>query len=132
MTMTRSMNPIIRCHRMGYRRRLVMLLIVSALAMGCRTTQSPRRQVEDSTITAQIKTKLAADVRLSSLTNIDVNTTNGMVTLSGQVESEDVKNRAVEAVRAVQGVVRVDDNLQVETAVVPEHEQPAGLAPPKK
>src|ERR1035437_4567893 len=37
------------------------------LAAGCTTTQSPRQQVQDSRITAQVKAKIAADVNLSTL-----------------------------------------------------------------
>ena len=62
-------------------------------------------------------------MRPSSLTNIDVNTTNGVVTLTGQVETEDIKHRAEEVARAVPGVLRVENNLQVERAGGTEHEQ---------
>ena len=80
---------------------------------GCRTTTSAGRQIDDAGIKAAVKAKLAADVRLSTLTNVDVNSTNGVVTLSGQVHTVDEKRFAGEVARGVDGVVRVNNELQV-------------------
>jgi hyperosmotically inducible periplasmic protein len=91
----------------------VMSSCILMFAEGCNSSQAPDRQVSDSQITTQVKVKLASDVRPSSLTNIDVNTTNGVVILAGQVESSDVKRSAETVAAAVPGVVQVDDNLQV-------------------
>jgi BON domain len=74
---------------------------------GCNTEQSPKRQLSDAQITAQIKAKLASDVRASSIANIQVNTTNGVVTLAGQVEGENVKHSAETVAASVPGVVPV-------------------------
>ena len=109
---------------------LIALLATTVLTTGCGTAQSPRRQVEDTKITAQVKAKLASDVTPSSVTNIEVNTTNGVVTLAGQVESEDVKSRAEEVTRSVDGVVSINNNLQVEATGTSKQEQP-GTSPPQ-
>jgi hypothetical protein len=90
------------------------------LAVGCRTNESPEKQVDDVQITAQVKSKLAADVGLSTVTNISVNSTNGIVTLAGQVDSAEIKAKAEAAARSVPKVVRVIDNLQVASSEVPE------------
>jgi len=82
-------------------------------ANACKTTTSAGRQVDDAGIKAAVKAKLAADVRLSTLTNVDVNSTNGIVTLSGQVHNMDEKRLAGEVARGVDGVVRVNNELQV-------------------
>jgi len=99
---------------------VVLSMAVSApIAMfseGCNTVESPNHQVSDLQITTQVKAKLASDVRPSSLTNIDVNTTNGVVTLAGQVESAEVKHDAEKVTASVHGVVRVNNNLQVNSA----------------
>lgn len=87
---------------------------IAIFAQGCNTVQPPRTQVSDSQITTQVKSKLASDVGPSSLTNIDVNTTNGVVTLAGQVESSDVKHHAETVTASVPGVVKVNNNLQVD------------------
>jgi osmotically-inducible protein OsmY len=92
------------------------LASIAVLAEGCNTVQPPNRQVSDLQITTQVKSKLASDVRASSLTNIDVNTTNGVVTLSGEVENADVKHSAETVTASVPGVVRVNNNLQVDPA----------------
>ena len=87
---------------------------MAIFAVGCNTVQAPNRQVSDVQITTQVKAKLASDVRASSLTNIDVNTTNGVVTLAGQVETAEVKHSAETVAASVPGVVRVNNNLQVD------------------
>jgi osmotically-inducible protein OsmY len=92
------------------------LLAIAAITVGCNTSEPPNQQMKDLQITAQVKTKLASDVRASSLTNIDVNTTNGVVTLAGQVENPGVKHSAESVAGAVAGVVRVNNNLQVASA----------------
>jgi osmotically-inducible protein OsmY len=92
---------------------LTALFSIALFANGCNTVQPPARQATDAQITTQVKAKLASDVRASSLANIDVNTTNGVVTLAGEVESPEVRSKAEAAVASVSGVVRVNDNLQV-------------------
>jgi osmotically-inducible protein OsmY len=85
-----------------------------ALALtGCNTVQPPRQQFSDAEITTQVKTKLASDVNPSSVANIHVSTTNGIVTLSGAVESGEVKGRADSVTKSVTGVMHVNDELQV-------------------
>jgi hyperosmotically inducible protein len=93
--------------------RLLLLLPILALLSGCRTNESPEDQVNDLEITTQLKSKLASDVGLSSMTNIAVNSTNGVVTLSGQVDSEGAKTKAEALAKAVPKVVRVVNNIQV-------------------
>ena len=97
---------------------LAMATVASVAMFGesCNTEQPPNRQFSDAQITTQVKTKLASDVRASSITNIQVNTTNGVVTLAGQVESEAVKHSAQTVAASVPGVVRVNNNLQVDSA----------------
>jgi hyperosmotically inducible protein len=91
----------------------VAVLVLVAFVASCKTTTSPGRQVDDAAIKTAVKAKLAADVKLSTLTNIDVNSTNGVVTLSGQVRDESDRVAAVAVARSVDGVVRVNNELQV-------------------
>ena len=97
---------------------LILAVIASAVIFGagCNTAQTPGQQVTDAQITTQVKSKLASDVRASSPTNIDVNTTNGVVTLAGQVENAEMKRSAETIAASVPGVLRVNDNLQVAPA----------------
>ena len=89
------------------------LVLMLGLLGACKTTTSAGRQIDDAGIKTAVKAKLAADVRLSTLTNVDVNSTNGVVTLSGQVRTADERRLAGEVARGVDGVVRVNNELQV-------------------
>jgi osmotically-inducible protein OsmY len=92
----------------------ILLALLLALALfACRTNESPEGQANDLQITAHVKSKLASDVGLSTVTNISVNSTNGVVTLAGQVNSTEAKVRAEAAAASVPMVVRVVNNIQV-------------------
>jgi osmotically-inducible protein OsmY len=92
---------------------LLLLTLGCTLLISCRTNETPRAQVDDLQIMAQAKSKLVSDVGLSSVTDISVNSTNGVVTLSGQVDSAAVKEKAEATVKSVPKVVRVVNSLQV-------------------
>ena len=98
--------------------QVALLVVLSAASVAgtsaCRTTQSAGKQVDDAGIKVAVKAKLAKDVRFSTLTNIEVNSTNGVVTLAGQVKSEADRAAAAEIARSVEGVVKVNNELQVE------------------
>jgi hyperosmotically inducible protein len=91
---------------------LSALLLAASLA--CRTNETPEAQVKDARIAATVKAKLASDLKPQTLTNVAVNATNGVVTLSGLVSSAEEKRRAEEIARSVEGVVRVNNDLQVQ------------------
>jgi hyperosmotically inducible protein len=91
----------------------IAVLVLVGFVASCKTTSSPGRQVDDAAIKTAVKAKMAADVRLSTLTNIEVNSTNGVVTLSGQVGSESDRAQAAAVARSVDGVVKVNNELQV-------------------
>ena|SRR5579862_3445568 len=99
----------------GMRKILSLLLLAlgCGLMIGCQTDETPRAQVDDLKITAQVKEKLAADVGLSTVPDVAVNSTNGIVTLSGQVDTADRKAKVESVAAAVPNVKRVVDNLQV-------------------
>ena len=99
--------------------RAILVMLLWAVLLGCRTNESPEGQVDDLQITAQVKSKLASDVGVSSVTNISVNSTNGVVTLSGQVNSAGVRSKAEAAAKSVPKVVRVVDTLQVSPKAAP-------------
>jgi hyperosmotically inducible protein len=73
-----------------------------------------REAVSDSTITGKVKSALAADVGLKTVTGINVETDNsGVVTLTGKVDSADVKKRAEQVAKKVGGVKSVKNNITV-------------------
>jgi osmotically-inducible protein OsmY len=90
---------------------LAVLTLVLVVA-GCTTTQSPGRQVDDNAIHAAVTAKLTG-AKFSNLLNVDVNVTNGVVTLAGEVPNAQVKAEAEQEARNVSGVTRVINNLQV-------------------
>jgi hyperosmotically inducible periplasmic protein len=92
---------------------LLTLTLICVVLPGCRTNETPEAQVNDVEITAKVREKLASDIGLSTLPNISVNSTNGVVTLSGAVDSAGTKARAETIARNVPKVVRVVDDLQV-------------------
>ena len=92
---------------------VAVLALVSFAASACKTTSSPGRQIDDAAIKTAVKAKLAADVKLSTLTNIEVNSTNGVVTLAGMVASDEQRALAASVARSVDGVVKVNNELQV-------------------
>ena len=94
-------------------RLLPTIFLFCALLPGCRTNESPEKQVDDLKITADVKSKLAAELGLSSVPNISVNSTNGVVTLSGQVNTVAERDKAESIARSVPKVTRIVDDLQV-------------------
>lgn len=67
----------------------------------------------DAAITAKIKTKLAADPKINPF-NVDVDTLDGVVTLSGIIGEAENLERIVTIARQTEGVVEVRSELQVE------------------
>ena len=70
----------------------------------------------NATLTGKVKTALASDVGLSTVTSIDVDSDNGVVTLKGRVDSADKKAKAEEIAKKVDGVKSVKNELRVEPA----------------
>jgi len=64
-------------------------------------------KVDDGWITTKVKSKLATTKDLKS-TDISVETTEGVVTLTGTVASASAKSRAVREARAIKGVKSVN------------------------
>src|SRR4029450_3207383 len=101
-----------------HRPRSLMLLFIAVLTMLSLSARSagPGRSavenVDDATITAQVKAKLAAE-KISTLTKVDVDTNLRTVTLNGTVPSEDLRQRASNIAWSVKGVNAVVNNLTV-------------------
>ena len=91
-----------------------VLAVVFILA-GCQalTGETVGQNIDDANLTTAVKTQLARD-KVSTLTRIDVDTTRGVVSLNGVVESAEQKARAEQIARGVSGVKNVVNNLQVQ------------------
>lgn len=66
----------------------------------------------DGALTAKIKSKMALDDTVKAL-SIDVDTDSGVVTLSGSVQSQAEKTKAVQLAKETSGVTSVVDRLVI-------------------
>lgn len=83
---------------------LLAILAAVAFAVACAQT--------DAGITTKVKSKLAADDTVKAY-QIDVDTKDKVVTLSGSVDSQAAKDQAVALARGTEGVADVVDNITV-------------------
>ena len=95
-------------------KRLAGTLVVLFFMTGCQamTGQTMGETIDDSYITGAVKTQLASD-KLVSLTRVEVETNNGVVYLTGQVQTAEQKSRIGSLASQVKGVKKVVNNLQV-------------------
>jgi hyperosmotically inducible periplasmic protein len=93
-----------------------VVLSVAFYLSGCQaiTGETLGENIDDTTITTSVKSKLAVD-KASSLTRVGVDTTRGTVQLTGVVDSQATKNKAAEIAKSVDGVKNVVNNLQVQS-----------------
>ena len=95
-------------------RFLIVLVLLATVA--CRTNETPESQVNDAEILASVKAKLVEGLGATTVTNISVNVTNGVVTLAGTTHNADEKSKAVSIAQAVPKVLSVNDSLQIAPA----------------
>lgn len=95
-------------------RTLAVVFMILTVVTGCQTLtgKSAGENIDDSQITASVKSKLVAD-KATNLTKIDVDTNRGTVYLNGSVESAEQKARAEQIAWQASGVKAVVNNLQV-------------------
>jgi hyperosmotically inducible periplasmic protein len=86
-----------------------LLLIAGCQAM---TGETAGQNIDDGTLTTYVKTALAGE-RLNTLSRVGVETNNGIVVLTGEVETANEKSRAGTVASQVKGVKGVTNNLQV-------------------
>ena len=68
--------------------------------------------VDDTVITAKVKTALATDPTVAAH-EVNVETRDGVVQLAGFVDNSDQKSKATEVTRHIAGVKQVDNQLEV-------------------
>jgi hyperosmotically inducible periplasmic protein len=104
--------------------KVIALALVSAVALtlgacaqsqqrGANAPTEAERDTRNAALTGKVKSALAADVGLKTLTNIDVDSAGTTVTLKGRVDTEEQKRRAQEVAAAVNGVSSVNNQLSV-------------------
>jgi hyperosmotically inducible periplasmic protein len=101
----------------GVLRTVTLALVMTLLVAGCTalTGKTAGENVDDATITAGVKAKLAVE-KASTLMKIDVDTNKGTVYLNGNVDSGAMKERAEDLARQVKGVKDVVNNLKLQAS----------------
>ena len=96
---------------------LAALALITLLASCTAMTgeRTGRTFNEDAAITAAVRENLALE-RFSTLTGVDVHTTNRTVYLSGTVSDDFARERATILASSVDGVARVVNNVKTATA----------------
>src|SRR6266851_4046474 len=88
-----------------------VILLLGILAIGLACTKAP----DDSQLTSQIQSKLNQDSGLHDK-QITVQTSGGVVTLSGKVENETQREAAARYASATPGIKEVVNNLETAPA----------------
>ena len=95
-------------------KKLTAALAFVLLIAGCQamTGETAGQNIDDGTLTTYVKTALAGE-RLNTLSRVGVETNNGIVVLTGEVETANERSRAATVASQVKGVRGVTNNLQV-------------------
>jgi osmotically-inducible protein OsmY len=96
-----------------YKMKILLATLLTALAFTCFACAT--RSVDDSGITARVKSNLAADSETSAM-RISVETNGGVVTLSGAVPTAAEKSKAEQLAKNTEGVTRVVNNIAVDAS----------------
>jgi osmotically-inducible protein OsmY len=98
----------------GTIKKAAITLAILFFMTGCQamTGETAGQNIDDGTLTTSVKTSLAGE-RLNTLTRVGVETNNGIVVLTGEVETAAEKSRAGTVASQVKGVKQVVNNLQV-------------------
>ena len=87
--------------------------LIASLA-GCASTgEKTGAYVDDSWITSKVKSEMVANKSVSAR-NITVNTSKGVVTLTGTAATAQESEKAAEIARGVKGVASVENDIRVQ------------------
>lgn len=87
----------------------------TVLSTGCTATatrQSTGEYIDDTAITARVKSAFVSDASVKAL-DVQVETFRGVVQLSGFVDNAEQKTRAEQIARSTNGVRDVRNNIQL-------------------
>ena len=87
-------------------------VLIPLLAIGCSSTQTVGEEIDDATITTKIEAKMTEDPSVSAF-NVDADTNEGVVRLSGTVETAAAKAEAEKLARNTEGVKRVINEIKI-------------------
>ena len=94
---------------------MVLVFSILLVAAGYQTAmgQTMKEDAVDTKITASVKSHLATNDKLKTLTQISVKTDNKVVHLTGKVPTQKEKDLAGEVARKVEHVQSVVNNIEV-------------------
>ena len=94
---------------------LIAVVVSIFFTVGCKSNpQTTGHYIDDTGITTSVKTHLATDGPLKTMTQISVKTVENTVYLTGVAATLQDKNRAGEIARQVDGVQTVVNNITVQ------------------
>ena len=102
-------GPALRAKAAGFARETAKR---EASELASKAADKAGDTITDARLTAKIKSKMALDDHVKARA-IDVDTSGGVATLSGVVESADERKRALQLARDTEGITRVVDELEV-------------------
>ncbi len=94
-------------------RWLLMGALIAGLAGCAGSGEKTGAYVDDSWITSKVKSEMVANKSVHAR-DISVNTTRGVVTLSGTASTWEESNKAAEIARSVKGVKQVENDIRVQ------------------
>ena len=107
------MTIVFKAHMHTNRHAIVvffLVLLAPLVLVACGKSVS--ETIDDASITTRVKTALLNDLELG-VRRIDVDTSKGVVMLSGVVDTAAERDKAVEIARKVEGVRDVKSTLEV-------------------
>jgi osmotically-inducible protein OsmY len=87
--------------------------LIAGLAGCANTGEKTGAYVDDSWITSKVKSEMVANKSVSAR-NITVNTSKGVVTLTGTAATAQESDKAAEIARSVKGVTSVENDIRVQ------------------
>lgn len=106
---------------------MVLTLVALLTSVGCASTQSVSTQVDDATLLAKVKGKLASDPEINPF-RINVDVEEGVVRLSGAVEKPLARREAARLARGTVGVKKVINDLKIGKETIGQQIDDATLA----
>lgn len=94
---------------------LMLAALMGGTMVACTSTptqQSTGEAIDDGVVTAKVKAKLVEDP-VTKAHQINVDTFKGVVQLSGFVETNEARVRALQIAREVDGVKQVKDSMEI-------------------
>jgi osmotically-inducible protein OsmY len=92
---------------------LPMLPMAACMGGGPKPTAHVNQTIDDATVQTRVKTAILNDPQVGG-DQIDVQSQNGVVTLTGVIKAPEHEARAADLARKVQGVTDVKTSLKVQ------------------